>query len=214
MRAEYADGITSEIAAKLERTSRSVYQQARLIGLNKSAEFFKTVASGRLQTDTARGKSQRFTPGMKPWNTGKKGWKAGGRSAETRFKAGERHGAANSNYKPIGTLRINANGHLERKVNDTDPVPVRRWKPIYQLVWIAANGPIPKGHIVRFKDGQKTAVLEQITVDRLECITKRENMNRNTSWSKYPHEIAQLIQLKGAITRQVNRINKEAKEAA
>ncbi|KYZ79032.1 hypothetical protein PTBPS01_03975 [Burkholderia pseudomallei] len=56
-----------------------------------------------------------------------------------------------------------------------------------------------------------TNKLEEITLDRVECISMAENARRNHPRSKSP-ELAKLVQLKGAITRQVNRIAREAKE--
>ena len=57
----------------------------------------------------------------------------------------------------------------------------------------------------------RTNVLEEITVDRLECISMAENAQRNHPRSRNP-ELARLVQLKGAITRQVNRIAKESQQ--
>ena len=123
-------------------------------------------------------------------------------------------GAAQHNYVPIGSLRINADGHLERKVTDNPALyPARRWEPVYRHVWEAANGPIPEGHLVIFRPGMKTTKEEEITVDRLECITRAENARRNHPRTRSP-ELARLVQLKGAITRQVNRINREAEQAS
>jgi hypothetical protein len=111
-------------------------------------------------------------------------------------------------------LRVCSDGYLERKLTD-DPaiVPARRWVAVHRIVWEAAHGPIPAGHIVCFKPGKKTAVLEEVTSDRLECITRAENARRNHPRNHSP-ELARLVQLKGAITRQVNRIAREAQENA
>jgi hypothetical protein len=74
--------------------------------------------------------------------------------------------------------------------------------------------PDPAGHIVCFQAGaRKTTVLEEVTADRLECITRAENARRNHPRNRSP-ELAKLVQLKGAITRQVNRIAREAQEQA
>lgn len=48
----------------------------------------------------------------------------------------------------------------------------------------------------------------EITIDRLECITRAENLRRNGVWRD--PELGKLYQLKGAIARQVNRIRKES----
>jgi hypothetical protein len=65
---------------------------------------------------------------------------------------------------------------------------------------------------------QRATVLELITPDAVEAITRGENARgenarRNHPKNKSP-ELARLYQLKGAITRQVNRINKEAESTA
>lgn len=148
-----------------------------------------------------------FKPGQIPWNKGIH-FEAGGRSHETQFKKGQMSGAAQRKYVPIGTLRISKDGYLERKMTD-DPslMPTRRWTAVHRLVWEAAHGPIPAGHIVVYRKGMKTAVEEEITVDRLECISMAENLRRNGVWRD--QELGKLYQLKGAMMRQVNRIKKE-----
>ena len=113
----------------------------------------------------------------------------------------------------MGSYRINPDGHLQRKVAEVSGSNSKRWPNVAELVWIAANGPLPPKHIVVFKPGMRTNVLELITLDRVECISLAENARRNHPRNKHP-EFARLVQIKGAITRQVNRIAREAKERA
>lgn len=134
---------------------------------------------------------------------------APGDMAKTQFKKGrEAHEARN--YRPIGSLRLSKDGCLERKVTD-DPslVPARRWVGVHRLVWMQAHGPIPEGHAVVFKPGRRTAVLEQITPDAVECISQRELMARNTVHN-LPKELVELVQLRGALNRQINKRSKTA----
>ena len=49
---------------------------------------------------------------------------------------------------------------------------------------------------------------DQITADRVECITRAENMRRNT-YHRYGPEVAKLVQLRGAINRQIRKREKE-----
>lgn len=216
VRRNFADSRTQDIADALGRSYTSVAQLAAKLGLRKSAEFLAGEASGRVQ----RGKlhpsmvATQFKKGQPSWSKGLKGV-VGVQEAcrATQFKPG-RPAHESRNYVPIGSHRVSKDGYLERKVTD-DPaiVPARRWTAVHRLVWEAANGPIPAGHIVRFRAGMKTAVLEEVTPDRLECITRGEHAKRNHPRSHSP-ELARLVQLKGAITRQVNRISREAQERA
>ena len=212
LRRRYPNEPAATLAADLGHPIGSVYRAAQRLGLRKSAEFFASGQGGRIAPGTNYGASGRFVTGLTPWNKGLKGYQPGGRSAETRFKPGRAAHEAH-NYQPIGSLRVTKDGILERKMtDDTRLVPARRWTPVARLVWEAEQGPIPAKHIVVFKPGLKTTELALITVDRLECITRAENQRRNSQWARYPIEVARLIQIKGAITRQVNRINQEAKE--
>ena len=129
----------------------------------------------------------------------------------TQFKKGSMSGAAQHNYVPIGSYRLSKDGYLEQKTNDDHPVPARRWVAVHRLVWEAANGPIPEGHVVGFLPGRRSNVLEKITLDALELISRGELARRNHPRSRDP-DLAKLVQLKGAITRQVNRIAREAQE--
>jgi hypothetical protein len=89
-------------------------------------------------------------------------------------------------------------------VSDTG-YPPRDWQSAHRLVWIAANGPIPAGHVVRFKDGRHTTEVEKITIDALECITLAENMRRNSFCNNYPPEMVKLIQTRGHMNRMINK---------
>ncbi len=70
--------------------------------------------------------------------------------------------------------------------------------------WEAVNGPLPKGHALVFKDGNK----QNTAVENLELLSRAELMRRNSYHTNYPKEVAQLVQLRGAITRQINKRSK------
>jgi hypothetical protein len=157
----------------------------------------------RLRRDDHPGQATQFQKGQTPWNKGTH-YTAGGRSAETRFKPGERRGVAVNLYKPIGSERISKDGYLERKINDGLPLQ-KRWRAVHLIEWEAINGPLPAGHAIAFKDGDKT----NRAPDNLELITRAELMRRNTVHN-YPKEIAKLVQLRGALVRQINRKTRKA----
>lgn len=189
---------TEWIAQAWRRPIKSVYAKAQALGLKKTETFLASELAGRIRRGSPIGVNGRFQKGITPWNKGMH-YTAGGRSAETRFKPGERRGVAVELYKPIGTERISKDGYLERKINDGLPLQ-KRWRAVHLLVWEAAHGPLPAGHAIAFKDGDK----RHIQLDNLELITRAELMRRNTIHS-YPKEIAQLVQLRSAVTRQINR---------
>lgn len=217
LRRLYPDHTAEVVAKVLNRRPGSVHQKAVALGIGKSDAFKQSDMSGRIRRGNEHPAmvATRFVKGQPAWNKGVKGV-VGVQEAcrATQFKKGEMTGAAQHNYVPIGSLRVSKDGYLERKVTD-DPslYPARRWVPEARLVWERDCGPIPAGHIVIYRPGMKTVVESEITVGRLECISKAENARRNHPRNKHP-ELARLVQLKGAITRQVNRINREAQEQA
>jgi hypothetical protein len=211
LRAKYPDLTAAAVAKLLRRPVCAIYNMAFKLGLEKSATFKKSARSGRLGKLNALGAPFRFKPGQVPHNKGlrRPGW-APGRMRETQFKKGRAPSEAR-NYQPIGTLRICADGILERKVTDDQRVvPARRWVAVQRLVWIEANGPIPAGHSVVFKPGRRTTIPELIIPDALELVTRAELMRRNSYHNRYPKEIGLVIQLRGAVNRKINRLAKES----
>lgn len=212
VRRKYPDTPTAQIARELGRTASAVYGRADALGLHKSEAYLASPAACRLRRGDDVGKAHRFRKGHATWNKGKEGWTAGGRSAETRFRKGEMHGAAQHNYVPIGSERI-VYGNLERKVTDDPNVyPAARWRPVHRAVWEAANGPVPKGRLCVFRPGMHTTDEAEITLDRLECITRGENMRRNSYHTRYPKSVGRLIQLRGALNRKINTRRREHAE--
>lgn len=205
LRINFADSRTDDLAKALGRPYSAVAKKAAALGLRKSAQYLASPDAHRL--DGVKGLGTRFKPGQLPWNAGKH-YQPGGRCAEGWFKKG-RPAQEARNYLPIGSLRISKDGYVERKVTD-DPalVPARRWAAVHRLVWIEAHGPVPEGHAVCFKPGRQTTDPEAIAVDGLELVTRRELMLRNT-YHRYGKDVAKLVQLRGALTRQINKRAKE-----
>lgn len=205
LRKRYPHERTETIAADLGRPIGPVYEHAARLGLKKSAKFLASPAAGR--TNGRQGIGTRFEKGHVPANKGlrRPGW-APGRMAETQFKKG-RPASAARNYVPIGTEKYDVKRKtIVRKITD-DPAlfPAARWKPVHVLIWEAANGPVPKGHIVRFKTGMKTLVSKDITLDRLELVTLAENMKLNSFHTNYPKEIGLAIHARAMLKRAINK---------
>ena len=99
------------------------------------------------------GRTGCFEKGAIPPNKGKKGICAPG-SEKGWFKPGRRGGRAKDNYKPIGTERVAKGGYIQRKVNDDLPLQ-RRWRMVHVINWEARHGPIPEGHALKCRDGNR-----------------------------------------------------------
>jgi hypothetical protein len=194
----YAGSHNADLATVLVRTPAAVLQRALVLGLRKTPEY-------------KAAHCHRFKPGAQPWNTGRDDFRPGGRSVETRFKPGELSGRAAALVQPIGTLRIVAGNTLQRKIADTPGPNHLRWRSVHELVWIEARGPVPRGHVVVFRAGQHTTVEAEITLDRLELVSRAELMRRN-SVHRHGPEIASLSMLRGALNRQINRRQKAEQE--
>lgn len=204
LRRDYPDRPAQEIADALGVKIFIVYKKATKLGLAKSAAFLAGEQSGRLTGQEPASVQFRFKKGTPSPLKGKPRRWAGGEG--TQFQAGRR----DPKYLPIGTVRLIGNGYLSRKVRD-DCNGGRNWEAEHRLVWKAAHGPIPPGHVVAFKPGRRTTVLELVTLDALELITREEHMRRQTVHN-LPKELVQVIQLKGAIQRQINKRERREKQ--
>lgn len=112
----------------------------------------------------------------------------------TRFKKGNI--PHNTNYD--GHERINVDGYIEQRIRRG----VYRLK--HRIVWEKKNGPIPKGCLVVFKNGNPL----DCSIKNLELITKEENMLRNSKHD-YPREIIPSMALVSRIKNKVKTLQDE-----
>ena len=113
------------------------------------------------------GLTGRFEKGCVSHNKGKKGQCAAG--SEKGWFAG---GHTPHNKLPVGTVLTKTDGYLWRKIGEGS----RDWRQEHRLVWEAANGPVPKGHVLIFKDNDKM----NCALDNLALISLAENAQMNT----------------------------------
>ncbi|MGZ5444595.1 MAG: HNH endonuclease signature motif containing protein [Thermoanaerobaculia bacterium] len=200
LRQRYPHESTQHLAAELLRTVSATLGRAGKLGLKKTPEYCASLAAASRLSEA--GAPFRFPKGNVPANKGTRrpGW-APGRMAETQFKKGQ----PPLNYMPVDSTRV-IDGYLYRKVSDTRNVPwTRNWALEHVRVWEAANGPLPPGHAIAFRNGDRT----DIRLDNLECITRRELMARN-SIHNLPEDLRKTIQLLGVLNRQINKREKPA----
>lgn len=193
--AMYPHMSTKVVAAILDRPVSSVYQRALSHGQKKDDAYLASPAACRLRAGDVRGAAFRFTKGQKSWNEGTKGVMKPNR---TSFPKGHRP----HTWRPVGSERVLEDGYLQIKVTDTGYTP-RDWRMVHVLVWEDWNGPLPKGCVIVFRNRDKT----DIRLENLECVTRQQLMKRNTVHN-LPKPLAQVVQLRGALQRQINKRSK------
>lgn len=182
----YPDTDNATLGRIFRRSTLSIKNQATSRGLLKSEAYMAT-------------KPGCFKPGLTPWNKGTHFSPPG--SERTRFKKGQK----SSTWLPIGSERVTKDGYLERKMTDTG-YPPRDWVAVSHIEWEKHNGrPVPKGHAVIFRDGDK----RNFTPANLELISRAELMRRN-SYLNLPEPLPQIVQLRGALNRKINRRSNQA----
>lgn len=182
LRRLYPNMENSAIGKRLRRTWSAVQNRALKLGLRKSPEFMA-------------GHFCRFQNGMRTWNRGLTGYMGANR---TSFRNGNRP----VTWRPIGSERVDADGHLVRKVKDTGSK--RDWKPVKDLLWMRAYGRIPRGRFVVMKDRNRG----NITLSNLELVNRAENMLRNSIY-RYPPSLVRLMKLRAKLGRTIERAERE-----
>ena len=180
--------------------------------LNRSHQFVKDRMNkyGLYDKQRARqfAKESQLKKGNVPQNKGKK-WdefmsKEGQRaSRRTTFKKGNE--PVNTKFNGAVSLREDKTGRTYKYIR----ISKAKWELYHRYRWMKFRGKIPKNHLIVFKDGDSM----NCKLSNLEMITLEENMKRNT-YHNYPKPIAQLIQLRGALNRQINKHEKQNKRSA
>lgn len=109
------------------------------------------------------GRTGHFIPGIKSWNSGTKGL--------VKPNAGSFHpGSVPANVLEMGKERITRDGYIEVKVPQRNPYTGAPtwWRFKHRLIWEAANGQVPEGHVVVFLDGNKL----NCNLENLRCVPR------------------------------------------
>jgi len=197
----YSNTKTKVIAKKLNRSICSIYNRASILNIKKSPEFLASPECGRLYPGHNKCKSTQYPKGHVPANKGKK------ISAELRKKL--KHTFFQKGHKPANTK---FNGYISLRKDKRSGITYKvirvsegNFKGLHIYNWEKENGPVPEGFIVAFK----TTDTMNCDPENLELITRAESMKRN-SLHNYPEDIQQAIHTRSQLTRQINKIKKEA----
>lgn len=199
LQALYPDRSSAAVAAVLGREVSSVYQKAAALGLKKSAAFFAGEEAGRIRRSQQQSLVvNRFKPGQTPWNKGTKGV-----MPKPAPGKGFQPGDMPHTRKPIGAERRDKDGHLVRKVSETRIKKVD-WQLVKNIVWREHFGEIPPGLFVVCQDRNP----DNLDPGNMALVTRAENMRRNSYRTNYPPELARLVQLRGVLNRQINKLSR------
>ncbi len=184
---------TKAVAAALGRPVWSINNKAFATGLRKDPEYLVRQFRRLSRNLLVHGARFRFPKGHVPINKGVRGWYSGGRSSETWFKKGQPNARWKNDY-PVGTLRVNSDGYIDMKIKEG----LRAWRQLHYILWEEAHGPVPKGHCLRFKDGDRL----NVELKNLRLISRRQNMARNTIYN-LPEPLVKTIMLLGQLNRRI-----------
>lgn len=140
-----------------------------------------------------------FKKGTVPANKGKKlidyvSPEKIGNIKRTQFKKGQ---------KPKNTLHDHAVVKRKDKTGVTYlyiRVSLSKWVPLQRYVWQQKHGIIPEGHNIIFKDRNTL----NCNIDNLEIVSNAQLMILNSA-HRFGPEIFKIIQLRGALNRQINK---------
>jgi hypothetical protein len=164
-----AKRVSTEEAAFIARMfqHRKLADVVRLVneqfGVCRSLNGMKQYAKKHQIKSGRTGRIERGTPA---WNKGKKG--VNGKSSTT-FKVGN----FPHQTLPMYSERITKDGLIEIKVKERGKTFVSK----HRWLWEQKNGPVPRGHIIRFKDGDNRNFAD----GNLICVSRHLNMALNQS---------------------------------
>lgn len=137
----------------------------------------------------------RFKNGHTTWNKGLKCPITPGQR-KTMFKKGRK----NDDEKPLGSERIDRDGYTYVKTQAPNV-----WNLKHRIVWEHHHGEIPKGHIIRFTDNDKS----NFDINNLEMVTQDENLRLNRiGYKNYPDELKPCIRTVIKIDSKIHQLNK------
>ena len=191
IRERYPFEPTKKIADDLGLSESSVYNRAFAMGIKKDPVYLR---STQYPPGYLGGKATQFQKGHAPANKGQKmSTEVYQKVAHTMFKKGSKP----TNTQPIGTIhqRRDTGGKMYQYIKLADC----KWQLLNRYTWEQHNGPIPKGMVVVYKDGNYL----NNDINNLLMITKKENMARNTI-QRLPKELQQVMRLKCKLIKKIN----------
>ena len=188
LKEKYANTSNKELAGQLQCSERKLYNAAHWHGLKKDLSYIAEGQRKRIKKNPEIYSKNWFKKGDAPQNKGTK------MAAETKEKVSHtffQKGHIPHNALPVGAGRMDDDGYVWFKTEGARKV-VRK----HRWVWEQANGKIPKGYNVQFRDGNR----QNCALENLYLISRKEQIHNNTI-HRYPVEVKTAI-------RNIAKINK------
>ena len=197
LRERYPHVATTKLAQELGRPLSRVYARANVLGLRKTPEYLATPDACRLRRGDNIGAPYRFRKGQVPANKGlrRPAW-APGRMRETQFRTGHFPFNRDPEFYVLGALRVNTDGYIDMRVSFD--LGAKGWRGLHRILWEDANGPVPPGHHLYFKDGDRL----NVELENIGLRSFAENMRRNTIHN-LPAPLKASINLLGQLKRRI-----------
>ncbi|MBQ8713037.1 MAG: HNH endonuclease [Prevotella sp.] len=165
LRKHYADMPIQDLEQKLHRKRDGIYNKAMELGLERSKEVI--AEQGRRSSQHPKVVACRFKKGQEPANKGKRehefrSQEGSERCRRTQFKPGQQP----ANTKPVGYERTDKDGYVLIKVSMDRKMVLK-----HRHVWEQANGPVPEGYCVAFRDGNR----QNCDLSNLFLISREDN---------------------------------------
>ena len=176
-----------------------LYNRVNKLGVKKNPRirYLDNVRNG-----TANRAKTQFKKGHEPYNKGAKmPSELYEKVARTMYKKGNK--PMNTREPHATSIRLDNSGRAYHYTKIKDGL----WKLTHRVMWEQVHGEIPKGYVVRFKDGNTM----NLSILNLECIPMRKNMTRNTI-QRYPMELQQVMKLRSKLNKQIKNHGKKPNE--
>lgn len=192
---QYPDSYTSKISELLNRSVKSVYAQARLMGLKKSDAFMKMELEKQANRLKTSGEAYRYPKGKTPVNKGKRmASDVYEKCKATMFKKGNKPHNSKNDWEEGTRNDKSGKTYITIKLPGSKGM---KFKHVW--LWESVNGKVPKGYNIVFKDGNT----KNCIIENLECISNVELLRRNTI-NRFPEEIKSTIRLVHKLKRAIN----------
>jgi hypothetical protein len=178
---------SSDIGRLLDRSGTTIRQRYKLLDLlvpKKIKNRFVAVAG--------------FKKGSTPHNKGKEQSKWMSEDGMKRLHASQYQKGNKPwhTHKPFEVVKWEKSGRQYLIIY----LDINNRMPLQRYIWEQVHGPIPKAHKIIFKDRNTL----NCNLDNLEMVSNAELLTRNSA-HRFGPEIFKIIQLRGALNRQINK---------